>query len=91
MQMYRLTSANINDGNDSCSLSFIFILTANPESIKSDNPAEEIKTKTELKKYPKRRPDAPINCKYPVSSLCLSRPNLTNSSFIFCEIKQLTP
>ncbi len=89
--MYRLISANINDGNDSKRLSFIFILTTNPDNIRSDNPAEAIKTKSDKKKYPKSRPEAPINCKYPVSNLSLSRPNRINSSFIFCELKQLMP
>ncbi len=36
--MYRLMTANKSDGRDSRTLSFIFILTTNPENIRSDKP-----------------------------------------------------
>ena len=45
-----LIIANTNDGNDCKRLSLIFILTANPKSIRSVNPAEEIKTKSGKRK-----------------------------------------
>ena len=89
--MNRFIKANISDGNDWKTLSFIFNLTANPESISSVNPAEAKKINIGEKKYPKIKPNEPINCKHPVRILCLPKPNLTNSSFIFFDNKQLIP
>ena len=61
--MYRFMSANKSDGMDSKILSFIFILTTNPENIRSDKPPDAIKARSGMKKKPSNSPIPPNNCK----------------------------
>jgi len=67
-------------------LSFNFILTITPKSIRKASPKDEI-VKIRLNLSPTNSPTAPKNCETIIKRPNFSRPNRLNSFFILVDLK----